>query len=330
MNSIQNTFVTREIIVQILRSVLSFQPKNPKCCMFLGMDLFDFDIKPFVRCFTHVSYIQYLHENPDEMNKYRMRYGYVPSLRDDYQSLEFLGDRILKSSIGRYLYDKFHEKQRTPKILSKAQSDIESKTQMSIFSQNLGLRKFLLVGSLEAKNPYNVKSMDEDILEAFVGAIREGYKGSLGEMVSIELIDCWFRCIIDAYKDVRNIVERDENYKDMVKRYFDRNPDYKYSFDLITTFGPPNQRHFLFGITIENLEGETNLKRFMIDWTSLWKNIREKNEEKIEFPQEEIKAFMEKLEEEKRVLISIGTGRKKIEAHQNASLMLKKKVSDIK
>jgi ribonuclease-3 len=180
--------------------------------------------------FTNTSYFTY----PDPE-------FYIPT--ESNERMEFLGDSILGAVVSEYLYNRYPGKQEG--FLTEARTKIVRSASLARFARKLGLHRFILLGtppmsqitSGETKvTPFftphvcapsvcprtKIKQM-EDVFEALIGAIAmdqgEGEISSNGWKAARQFI---VACMEETL-DLDAVVAQNDNYKDVLQRYFQLN-----------------------------------------------------------------------------------------------------------
>jgi len=147
------------------------------------------DLNLYIRALTHKS----------ALKKYE-------HLKDDYETLEFMGDSVLGFVITKWLFDKYQGENEG--FLTRARTKIVRSETLAGFAKQLGLGELILMDDKGIRNGwnYNPKIM-EDCFEALIGALYL----DLG--------------MIHVKNFILNIIESanvslvDDNYKDQVMRY---------------------------------------------------------------------------------------------------------------
>lgn len=208
------------------------------------------NIELFHDAFTHKSYCKKNCLIPDDILKLAKKefddsYD-VLELRDNsYERLEYLGDRVIKISISKYLFNRFpHEDEG---FMTRLQIKIEDKTNLAIMSKEIGLQKFFIISKhTELLNGRNLEKINEDCFEAFCGALFE----SNGFEVCLQLITNLLESLIDYSEKLY----RDNNYKDTLLRYHHKNKFKHPKYEVIHFEGPPNKRIFIVGVINPNID----------------------------------------------------------------------------
>lgn len=210
MDNPNNRLITREDIVNILNY---FQPIGDN-----GTNLEPKNLEYYQRAFVHETYYQAIQNNMingniSENNTY---ISYIPE--ESNERLEYLGDSILKTTISRYLFDRYGETREG--FLTKLKIKIEKCSMLHTFGVTLGFKKFLLL-SLQVENQSildmyrgrSTISYYEDAFEAFIGSIMMDF-GEMGYIYA----DRFVRSLIENIVDFSELISINENYKDILQR----------------------------------------------------------------------------------------------------------------
>jgi dsRNA-specific ribonuclease len=226
MDNPNNRLITIEEVNNILNYFGNIGDEGKPLCI-TNLDLFQ-------RAFVHESYFQavqnqVLTDNPSK----KVYLHYVP--RESNERLEYLGDHVLKSTMGRYLYQRFEDEREG--FLTKLKIKIEKCSMLHKIGATLGFKKFLLL-SLQVENQTildldrgrNTPSYYEDAFEAFIGAISEEY-GEKGYIYA----DRFVRNVIENIIDFAELIAHNDNFKDSLQRYFQskkwKTPVYTHLFE---------------------------------------------------------------------------------------------------
>jgi dsRNA-specific ribonuclease len=135
-------------------------------------------------------------------------------LDENYEELEFIGDRVLKAAFNDYLMERF------PGNFAKTYTELDraymSKKRQPMYSKKLGLdQHVLIVGMQFAKS-----KVLEDLFEAFMGALYEVAKSIGGRGVAYTLV---YNFIVDFFSDIPiNLDEAKGHPKTVVQQLFSR------------------------------------------------------------------------------------------------------------
>lgn len=176
------------------------------------------NLEYFQRAFVHESYYQSV-QNSIINNNFDKKYiNYIPI--ESNERLEYLGDHILKATMGRYLYERFSNEREG--FLTKLKIKIEKCSMLHKFGVILGFKKYLLL-SLQVENQTildidrgrNTPSYFEDVFEAFIGAIILDF-----EEMGYIYADRFVRSVIENVIDFAELISKNDNFKDSLQRYY--------------------------------------------------------------------------------------------------------------
>lgn len=169
-----------------------------------------------------------------------------PYLLKSNETLEFLGDNILKAVMAEYLFRRFPNKKQD--FMSKVKTRMENTTMFCHFAEQIGIDGNLLVsgqaisvGVLTKGNPAN-EGVLEDAFEAFVGAIFLDF-GDRGFQKAREFA----LKVFDKFMDDDKIL-KDTNYKDRLIRYCNNIKQTKPEFFIREARGEAHDRTFVVDV----------------------------------------------------------------------------------
>ena len=185
---------------------------------------------------------------------------------NSYERLEWLGDRVIKLVISMYLFHRYKDEDEG--FMTRLQTKIEDKTNLSIMAQEIGLPVFFIISKqIENNIGRTSNKICEDCFEAFMGAL---YLSNGFDPCCLFLIN-----LLETSIDYSRKLYLDNNYKDKLLRYFH---NMKWSFPkyyLIKERGPSHQKTFIMGI--EKPENY-NISTANINSNKLFKDDSENNE----------------------------------------------------
>jgi len=212
MNNPNNRLITREEVEKILNY---FGPIGEN-----GEPIKIGNLELYQSAFIHESYHQavqnYINYPTQDTPIYL---NYIS--KESSERLEFLGDHILKSCIGRYIFERFPDEREG--FLTKLKIKIEKCSMLHKFAVTLGFKKFLLL-SLQIENQTILGTGDrgrdtpsyyEDAFEAFLGAIMLDFN-EYGYLYA----DRFVRKIIENVIDFAELISINDNFKDSLQRFF--------------------------------------------------------------------------------------------------------------
>ena len=233
--NINNILVTEQNIINIL------QKYNIKMDKVNNMDY-------FYTAFTHKSYVKkdiftnkILEDSKKEMGNPE---GLLELRNQSYERLEYFGDRVVKITVSWYLFHRYpHEDEG---FMTRLQTKIEDKKNLAIFSKSIGLNKyFLLSKQIDSLNGRNLDKINEDIFEAFMGAL---FLSNGLEQASLLLFN-----LLETLVDYSEKLYCDNNYKDNLLRLHHKKKWAFPIYHMISFEGPPHKRTYIMGVEKVNL-----------------------------------------------------------------------------
>jgi len=142
----------------------------------------------YIRAFTHKSALK---EYP---------------LKEDYETLEFMGDSVLGFVITKYLFDKYSNENEG--FLTRARTKIVRSGTLARIAHEIGLGEMIIMDEKGIRNSWNYNpKILEDCFEALIGAIY------------LDLGMIYARNFIITIIEKSNVSLEDDNYKDQIMRY---------------------------------------------------------------------------------------------------------------
>ena len=170
---------------------------------------------------------------------------------NNYEKLEFLGDRVLGLVISKKLIELFPDQKEG--VLDKRLASLVNKNRCLEVSKNIGLEKFILIGNKSNKSKIENKILS-DCIEALIGAI---YYDKGFEASEKFILNMW-RSFISS-SDV-SIVDSKTKLQEYSLKKFKSLPIYK----LVSSSGPKHKPKFTISVKLKNtkfFEGSGNSKK---------------------------------------------------------------------
>jgi len=234
--------------------------------------------------------------------------------RESNERLEFLGDSFLGAVIANYLINRFGFEQEG--FLTKLRTRLVRSNMLYRFARFLGLGEYILLsdhierltktGSNKGRNN---PRLYEDCFESFIGAIIQDFGDEDGYRYAKRFI----LNIVEHIIDFSDLIMYNENFKDILQRYFQSlkwtNPTY---IDLHES-GPSHMKTFVKGIFLN--------KEYLLELSpQVQENVHSYQSETILQQSSHVKAQIDSILASKEcVLIGIGIANKKNIAEQSAS-----------
>ena len=189
------------------------------------LNINDFSIKNlslYQTAFVHKSYcpmVDYEEFNNDNND--------LPLQNTSYETMEFLGDSILSSTVSSYLYSRFYEIHgENEGFLTKLRTRIVCGENLAKLSSDLSFNKFIIISKHIEDNCSGRSNQHilEDVFEAFLGAIFLDNDYEFAKKIILT--------IIEELVDFTDLIINDNNYKDQIQKYCQHNfktkPQYEY------------------------------------------------------------------------------------------------------
>lgn len=208
------------------------------------------------------------------------------------ERLEFLGDSVLNMVTAEYLFQHYPDKDEG--FLTKLRTKLVRNTQLSYMGTQLGFKNWLLISThVEKINGRENPRLIEDVFESFIAAL---YKDQ-GFYITREFI---FTCF-DKYINLKFLVNNNDNYKDILLRYFQMNVWSHPVYNTFSTEGTAANRSFttVVLVKIDMCHEAANLQNIM--------NIDEALQETYNIHFDD------------QYMLGVGIGKTKKESEQNAS-----------
>jgi ribonuclease-3 len=206
----------------------------------------------FITAFTHKSYCrkdiypnEILEKAKKEMNNPS---NLLELMNESYERLEYVGDRVLKVIVSMYLFHRYPKQDEG--FMTKLQTKIEDKKNLSIMSKELGLGKYFIISKqIDNNNGRNLEKIHEDVFEAFIAALflSEGIEPCLYLIINL----------LETLIDYSDKLYCDNNYKDQLMRYFHQQEWKHPQYVSIYCEGPTNKRKYIMGVEHHDIELDT-------------------------------------------------------------------------
>jgi len=239
--NIRNVYITKEDVENIIKSG--------------NVNIKIKDLKLYQKAFVQKSYVKDI--NYDFLKDIiQLKKGIVDFQEESNERFEFCGDSIISHVICEYIFLRFPELDEGI-LTTNLKTKIVSRGYLSVFAQQLGFPKFLLLSNhMEKIHSRDYHRILEDAFEAFICAMNM----DLGFPLTKEFIIN----IIEQYVNFAEILELNNNYKDRIKHYYQKRGQNEPKYDIDCELGPPTKRTFIVNV-YENYKDENNrwVKKFL-------------------------------------------------------------------
>lgn len=172
------------------------------------------DLSLFQKAFVHSSYCEM-----KDYEEYIKPEDCLSLFKDSYETLEFLGDSFLGCIVSNYLYSRYvNEHLKDEGFLTKLKIRLVCGEQLAYLSKCLNFQEYIII-SKHIEDNCNGRENEhilEDVFEAFIGALYRDSK-------DYNLIERFIITIIQNFIDISDLIQTDNNYKDKILRYLQKN-----------------------------------------------------------------------------------------------------------
>jgi ribonuclease-3 len=198
---------------------------------------------------THKSYItsEYTMYHSTNLKQIKLKnYKDVIELRDNSsETLEFYGDSVIKKIVSKYLLTRFPYADEG--FLTRIKTKIENRKSLALFARIFGLQKYLIISQQnELKNGRESNKLLEDAFEAFIGALDFDIGYNICEKILFKLLE--------EEIDYSEIIYKDNNFKDILLRYFHQNNWSHPKYEDAGTYTYNNNKLFIVNVKKFNNE----------------------------------------------------------------------------
>lgn len=176
-----------------------------------GLNIKVQNINTYQTAFVHRSYLNTGLPEPQENDCMALK-------TECNETYEFLGDTLLSGIVGTYLYDNYPKKDEG--FLTKTKTKMVRGTTLGELSKRLGFGKWIIISKhVELEDGRNNIRILEDVFESFLAAIYlDTNTNGEGYLIVQKFVLGVFRKFIN----LKNLVLYDDNYKDQLQHYFQR------------------------------------------------------------------------------------------------------------
>jgi len=210
-----------------------------------------YSMKYYQLAFIHSSYTKKapaeIGENVVLANKPE---GALELMDNDYERLEFLGDAVVSIVVAKYLFERFPDEDEG--FLTKMRTKLVNGEMLGFLANKLGFGEFAIMSRhIEDKcKGRTSQHILEDMFEAFVGAMFLDFN----EIDNYNLLDNFYSGIgfqicekfiihvIEEFVDFSELILKNNNYKEMLNKYYNETYDAPIKFSEPTVEGGLNDR----------------------------------------------------------------------------------------
>ena len=190
--------------------------------------------REYINKITGFNPINVLYYQKAFIHKSVLRFITDETLNASYERYEFLGDSVLNLIIAKFIFMKYPDKEEG--YLTRIRTKLVNGKTLAFLAKKLNLNQFLIISkNVETIGGRNNDRILEDVFEAFLCSINMdlGYK----------YVENFVLRIINEFIDF-NVVEEDNNYKDILLRKCQQTMQINPEYELVSTTGPAHKKVF--------------------------------------------------------------------------------------
>lgn len=177
------------------------------------------DVNFYRKAFVHKSYCTRKNENFVNGNV-NCPDGCLPLQEESNERLEFLGDAVLNIVVADYLFERYPDENEG--FLTRLRTKLVNGKMLAYLSNEIGLHKYILISKQIEENEGRLnQNILEDAFEAFIAAIYLDF-GEEG----FHMAKTWIVSVIENTLDFTDLIQQNNNYKDMLLKHFQQNFSY--------------------------------------------------------------------------------------------------------
>jgi len=194
-----------------------------------GIECEIYDLKLWQTAFVHKSMCI-----SSDFNKNKKYFGNIDGISNEEklnylelqeqsnEVLEWLGDGFIQSIIALYLYERYPNNNEG--FLTRIRSRLVKTETLSKLALALNFDKYMIISKhveIICNGRKNSKLL-EDCFEAFLGAMVYDFQKNKKLGNAYEIITKFLIEVIEKYIDITELILRDDNFKDQLMRYFQK------------------------------------------------------------------------------------------------------------
>lgn len=169
----------------------------------------------------------------------------LPLRDDDYERIEFLGDRVIGLIISTYLFKRYGDQGEG--FLTRLLSGVVNNKQLGKLAKKIGLGPWIILSrhmedSCDGRNNLRILG---SVFEALIGAM---YLQETDEGRGISNCRDFLLKIVETHIDFIQLITEDTNYKDQLLRHFQAKYHVPPRYKEVEVDGPPHDRVFTMGV----------------------------------------------------------------------------------
>jgi|694.fasta_scaffold00200_77 ribonuclease-3 len=207
------------------------------------------------KCITSKDVFDITGFNPINLEYYQkafihksvLRFLSSQNLNNSYERFEFLGDSILNLVIANFIFNRYKNEEEGH--LTRIRTKLVNGKTLSYLAKKIKLNEFIII----SKNVETIGGRDndriiEDVFEAFICAIFLDLGFKYAEIFIITTMNKYLNF---------DIIEEDNNFKDILLRQCQKQFQISPEYELITTTGPHHTKTFTSIVIINGIRHKT-------------------------------------------------------------------------
>ena len=213
----------------------------------------------FQQSFIHKSY-RIINKEVNDNIEYPD--GVIQLCEDDNETLEWLGDSVLQSVMGDYLYNRFPGK--GPGFLTKSRSKLVNTKSLSTLANYLEFGQYIVMSCHveEVSNGRTNSKLLEDAFEAFIGTLYRYFSHKKHKAKAYDTCYIFITTIMESVINIADTIENDNNYKDQLMRLFHKKYNGNYPIYELYDEKENNEGKKVYYIRVKNPNGKIIGKGF--------------------------------------------------------------------
>lgn len=230
--NVHNKILCKESIMRIFKSFsLNAEPKN--------LDIYQTSM-------VHKSYCTRKNENFVDGNV-NCPDNCLPLQEESFERLEFLGDTVIATIIGNYLFDRFPERENEG-FLTEIRTKFVNGVMLAQLCSLTKIPEYVIISKqIESNEGRRNKKILEDVFEAFIGAMFKDFhiQSEMDSSINpLAICETWIINLIEENVDFTKLILSHTNYKYQFIKVFTTNHGYAPQFYEINNETTPTGKRF--------------------------------------------------------------------------------------
>lgn len=228
-----------------------------------GINLEITDLSLYQRAFVHKSYCH--KKNQEQIDRYKESDvvisdkpdGFMDLLDKSNERLEFLGDSVLGCVVATYLFKRYYNQDEG--FMTKLKTKLVKTQALAEFARYLKLGQHMIISKhVEDKSDgRNNDRILEDTFESFIGAMYLDFnknteindlKVRVRTKLGYQICENFLLNIMEDEVDFERLILHDDNYKDVLLRYYQHNFQITPEYRELSVDGPAHKRVFIMAV----------------------------------------------------------------------------------